>query len=50
VHPYADGLKPMIKEPTLPSPENIVRFLLAQVLTFLLGLLAWKGLLNPINN
>lgn len=39
--PIADGLKLLIKEPVLPSSANLVIFLFAPVLTFLLSQVAW---------
>ena len=39
--PIADGVKLMVKEPILPSSANIVIFLVAPVLTFLLSQVAW---------
>ena len=39
--PIADGLKLMVKEPVLPSSANLVIFLFAPVLTFLLSQVAW---------
>jgi len=41
LQPFADGLKLMVKEPILPSNANIVIFLVAPVLTFLLSQVAW---------
>ena len=37
----ADGLKLFVKETTLPSNSNIVIFLIAPVLCFLLSLIGW---------
>lgn len=37
----ADGLKLFVKETTLPSNSNIIIFLIAPVLCFLLSLVAW---------
>ena len=39
--PIADGLKLLVKEPVLPSSANLVIFLFAPVLTFLLSQIAW---------
>ena len=39
--PIADGLKLLIKEPVLPSSANLVIFLFAPVLTFMLSQVAW---------
>ena len=41
LQPLADGLKLLLKEPVLPSNANIVIFLLAPVLTFMLSLISW---------
>jgi len=38
----ADGLKLFLKETVLPSNSNVTLFLLAPVLSFLLGLLGWS--------
>lgn len=38
---FADGLKLFVKETTLPSNSNIVVFLIAPVLSFLLSLIGW---------
>jgi NADH-quinone oxidoreductase subunit H len=38
---FADGLKLFVKETTLPSNSNIVIFLLAPILSFLLSLIGW---------
>ena len=38
---FADGLKLFVKETTLPSNSNIIIFLLAPVLAFLLSLIGW---------
>lgn len=42
--PIADGLKLMVKEPVLPSSANLVIFLAAPVLTFLLSQVAWAAI------
>jgi len=39
--PIADGLKLAVKEPVLPSNANVVIFLVAPLLTFLLSQVAW---------
>jgi len=39
--PIADGLKLLVKEPVLPSSANLVIFLFAPMLTFLLSQVAW---------
>ena len=39
--PIADGLKLLVKEPVLPSSANLVIFLFAPALTFLLSHVAW---------
>jgi NADH-quinone oxidoreductase subunit H len=41
LQPIADGLKLVVKEPVLPSSANLVLFLMAPVLTFVLSLIAW---------
>jgi NADH-quinone oxidoreductase subunit H len=41
LQPIADGLKLLVKEPVLPSDANLVIFLFAPVLTFLLSQVAW---------
>lgn len=41
LQPIADGLKLMLKEPILPSSANILLFLMAPVITFMLSLVAW---------
>jgi NADH-quinone oxidoreductase subunit H len=38
---FADGLKLFVKETTLPSNSNIIIFLLAPLLSFLLSLIGW---------
>jgi NADH-quinone oxidoreductase subunit H len=38
----ADGLKLFVKETTLPSNSNIIIFLIAPILCFLLSLLSWS--------
>ena len=38
---FADGLKLFVKETTLPSNSNILIFLLAPILSFLLSLIGW---------
>jgi NADH-quinone oxidoreductase subunit H len=39
--PIADGLKLLVKEPVLPSSANLVIFVFAPILTFLLSQVAW---------
>nr|AEA11187.1 NADH dehydrogenase subunit 1 [Selaginella moellendorffii]AEA29871.1 NADH dehydrogenase subunit 1 [Selaginella moellendorffii] len=41
LQPLADGGKLILKEPVLPSSANVFLFLLAPVMTFMLGLVAW---------
>jgi NADH-quinone oxidoreductase subunit H len=41
LQPLADGLKLLIKESVFPSNSNIIIFILAPILTFLLSLLGW---------
>lgn len=41
LQPIADGLKLLVKEPVKPSSANLVIFLFAPVLTFLLSQVAW---------
>ena len=41
LQPIADGLKLLVKEPVRPSSANLVIFLFAPVLTFLLSQVAW---------
>lgn len=41
LQPLADGLKLFAKETILPSNSNLVVFLLAPILTFILSLLGW---------
>ncbi len=41
LQPIADGLKLLVKEPVLPSNANLVIFLFAPILTFLLSQVAW---------
>lgn len=38
---FADGLKLFVKETTLPSNSNIVVFLIAPILSFVLSLIGW---------
>jgi NADH-quinone oxidoreductase subunit H len=40
LQPLADGLKLLLKETILPNTANIIIFMLAPVLTFLLALMA----------
>ena len=39
--PIADGLKLLVKEPVLPNHANLVIFLFAPILTFLLSQVTW---------
>lgn len=41
LQPLADGLKLFVKETILPSSANIIIFILAPILTFLLALISW---------
>merc|ERR1712228_1093645 len=41
LQPLADGLKLFVKETILPSDSNIVVFLLAPVITFVMSLIVW---------
>jgi NADH-quinone oxidoreductase subunit H len=41
LQPLADGLKLLVKESVLPSNANLLIFIIAPVLTFLLSLLGW---------
>nr|AHX02484.1 NADH dehydrogenase subunit 1 [Riquetophycus sp. HSY-2014a] len=41
LQPLADGLKLFVKETVLPSSANLVIFILAPILTFLLALISW---------
>jgi NADH-quinone oxidoreductase subunit H len=47
LQPLADGLKLFVKETVLPSSANLVIFILAPIITFLLALVSWCVL--PIN-
>jgi NADH-quinone oxidoreductase subunit H len=42
LQPLADGLKLFSKETILPSNSNVIVFLLAPILTFLLSLISWS--------
>lgn len=42
--PIADGLKLFIKETILPSSSNLIIFIIAPILTFLLALFSWSVL------
>jgi NADH-quinone oxidoreductase subunit H len=42
LQPLADGLKLFSKETILPSNSNVIIFLLAPILTFLLSLISWS--------
>ena len=41
LQPLADGLKLLIKESIFPSNSNVIIFILAPIITFLLSLLGW---------
>jgi NADH-quinone oxidoreductase subunit H len=41
LQPLADGLKLFIKETILPSSANLIIFILAPIITFLLALVSW---------
>lgn len=41
LQPLADGLKLFVKETILPSSANLIIFILAPILTFLLALISW---------
>lgn len=41
LQPLADGLKLFVKETILPSSANLLLFMLAPILTFLLALVSW---------
>nr|YP_009114053.1 NADH dehydrogenase subunit 1 [Ahnfeltia plicata]AHB62116.1 NADH dehydrogenase subunit 1 [Ahnfeltia plicata]UAT97982.1 NADH dehydrogenase subunit 1 [Ahnfeltia plicata]UAT98008.1 NADH dehydrogenase subunit 1 [Ahnfeltia plicata] len=41
LQPLADGLKLFVKETVLPSSANLVIFILAPIVTFLLALVSW---------
>jgi NADH-quinone oxidoreductase subunit H len=41
LQPLADGLKLLVKESIFPSNSNIIIFVLAPIITFLLSLLGW---------
>ena len=42
LQPIADAVKLLVKEHVLPSHANLVVFLVAPILTFLLALLSWS--------
>jgi NADH-quinone oxidoreductase subunit H len=42
LQPLADGLKLLLKETVLPNTANVVIFILAPILTFLLALVSWS--------
>jgi len=48
LQPLADGLKLFAKETILPSDSNLVLFLIAPLLTFMLSLMGWCVI--PFNN
>lgn len=41
LQPFADALKLFVKETVLPSSANLIIFILAPILTFLLALISW---------
>jgi NADH-quinone oxidoreductase subunit H len=41
LQPLADGLKLLVKETILPSNSNVIIFVLAPIITFLLSVLGW---------
>jgi NADH-quinone oxidoreductase subunit H len=41
LQPLADGLKLLVKETILPSNSNVILFVIAPILTFLISLLGW---------
>jgi NADH-quinone oxidoreductase subunit H len=41
LQPLADGLKLFVKETVLPSSANLIIFIIAPILTFLLALISW---------
>ena len=41
LQPLADGLKLFVKETVLPTNANIVLFVLAPLITFILSLISW---------
>jgi NADH-quinone oxidoreductase subunit H len=44
LQPFADALKLFVKETILPSSSNLIIFILAPILTFLLALVSWSVL------
>ena len=48
LQPLADGLKLFVKETIFPSNSNIILFLIAPMLTFILSLIGWAVL--PLSN
>jgi NADH:ubiquinone oxidoreductase subunit H len=48
LQPFADGLKLLLKETVLPSSANILIFLIAPLITFILSLIGWS--IIPIAN
>ena len=48
LQPLADGLKLFVKETIFPSNSNIVLFIIAPMLTFILSLIGWAVL--PLSN
>ena len=41
LQPLADGLKLLLKETVLPSSANIIMFIIAPIITFMLSLMGW---------
>lgn len=41
LQPLADGLKLLLKETVLPSSANLVMFITAPIITFMLSLIGW---------
>jgi NADH-quinone oxidoreductase subunit H len=41
LQPFADGLKLLLKETIIPSKANIIIFLFAPIITFMLSLMSW---------
>ena len=44
LQPLADGLKLFVKETILPSDSNIVVFLIAPIITFVMSLIGWVAI------
>lgn len=49
LQPLADGLKLLIKETVIPSSANILIFVIAPLLTFMLSLVAWAVIPFDVN-